>query len=269
MGLLNGEWILRGEWTDLRIHQYFGGATVFLGSLCLRSAYMKRKEHQGLGFLTLTTGLLWAVAAGGAGVSGIKLAREGPNAAAKLSAKSSSDGSTEDDALDGTDVTLNQRNRLMRILDYTSLVPMHQEPVRSPAHKNRWVRVWVSQDAADAYATGGQLPNGALVVMNSVEDRWGNPTHEIGPLYTLEAFQDGSQKVGMYWSFVPESKRDEVGGLKRVSWREPNETLASCAECHANGMALPSQRRRNRPRRPDSETTSQAPSQDQNQIIGQ
>lgn len=256
LGLLGGEWILRGQWSDMRIHQYFGGATVFFGCLCLRFSYMKRKEHQGMGALVLVAGLLWAIAAGGAGASGIKLAREGA-AGAKAAAESQDNESAGGALAAGDEAISNQRNRLLRILDYSSLVPMHQEPVRSPAHNNRWIRVWASPEAAESYASGGQLPEGALVVMNSVEDRWGRPSYEIGPLYTLEVLPTGA-RVGIYWSYVPESKRGEVGGLSRVSWREPNENLASCAECHANGMALPSARSKNRLRKPEAETPQPA-----------
>jgi len=258
LGLLDGEWILRGPWSDMRIHQYFGGATVFFGSLCLRFSYLKRKEHQGLGALALFAGLLWTISACGAGASGIKLAHESAaqaKAAAKPQARESTSGQAEAD-----EVISNQRNRLLKILDYPSLVPMHQEPIKSSAHGNRWIRVWASPDAAESYASGGQLPEGALVVMNSVEDRWGRPGNEIGPLYTLEVLPTGP-RVGMYWSYVPESKRGEVGGLSRVSWREPNENLASCAECHANGMAPLNLRNRNKPKKPESETQAAQPAQ--------
>ena len=258
LGLLDGEWILRGPWSDMRIHQYFGGATVFFGCLCLRFSYLKRKDHQGLGALALLAGLLWAISAGGAGASGIKLARESAaeaKAAAKPQTKESTSGQAE-----GDEAISNQRNRLLRILEYSSLVPMQQEPIRSPAHSNRWIRVWVSPEAAESYVTGSQLPEGALVVMSSVEDRWGRPSYDIGPLYTLEILPTG-HRVGMHWSYVPESKRGEVGGLSRVSWREPNENLASCAECHANGMAPPNLRNRNKPKKQEAETQTAQPAQ--------
>jgi hypothetical protein len=266
LGLLGDEWILRGQWSDMRIHQYFGGATVFFGSLCLRFSYLKRKEHQGMGALVLLSGLLWAISAGGAGASGIKLAR-GSAAEAKAAVKQQTKGATGSGPVDGDELISNQRNRLLRILDYPSLVPMHQEPIRSSAHNNRWIRVWVSPEAAENYASGSQLPEGALVVMSSIEDRWGRPGYEIGPLYTLEMLPAGP-RVGMYWSYVPESKRGEVGGLSRVSWREPNENLARCAECHANGMALPSLRNRNKPRKTEAETQAAQPPQ-QEPPIGQ
>jgi len=255
LGLLDGEWILRGSWSDIRVHQYFGGATVFFGALCLRFSYLKRKEHQGLGALALMAGLLWAISAGGAGVSGIKLAHESAaeaKAAAQPQAKEPEGSATSA----GDESAMTQRNRLLRILDYPSLVPMHPEPVRSSAHSNRWIRVWVSKDAIESYVSGGQLPEGALVVMNSVEDRWGRPSYDVGPLYTLEMLPSGP-KIGMYWSYVPESKRGEMGGLDRVSWREPNEHLTSCLECHANGMAAPSSRTKNRPKK--VETTEVPP----------
>jgi hypothetical protein len=153
----------------------------------------------------------------------------------------------------------------MRILDYPSLVPMHATPVRSPAHKNRWIRVWVSANAAEAYSQGDPLPEGALVVMNTVEDRWGRVTYDVGPLYYLEVLPGGENRLGMHWSYVPEAKRDEVGGLKSVSWTTPNENLASCLECHAEGIASPRSRSRVRvnppatqaPRSTDAETESQ------------
>jgi len=251
MGLLNGEQILRGQWSDLRIHQQFGGAMVFFGCLCVRSAYLKRKEHQGIGIYALLTGLVWAIAALGAGHYGIKMSRlhkEG-----KIEALAGNEASASDE------LAINSqpfKNRLVRILDYSSLVAMHPtEPMRSPAHNNRWIRVWVSQDASGAYTLGEPLPEGALAVMSSVEDRWGRPTYEIGPLYTLEVLPGGESRVGMYWPNVPESKRGEVGGATYVHWTQPDENLASCLECHSAGMAPQANRTRIRIRRPAPETT--------------
>jgi hypothetical protein len=269
LGLLNGEWILRGEWSDLRIHQYFGGATVFFGFLCIRSSYARRKEHQGLSKYTLATGLAWAVAAGGAGYYGFKLSRT-HRTGIVLANQVQSETPRRDEHEVGVDAPVSGRSaRLMRILNYPSLVSMHPEPVRSRFHKNRWIRVWVSQNAAEAYTQGNQLPEGALVVMSSTEDRWGRMTHELGPLYSLEILQGGEPRLGLYWPNVPESKRDEVGGLANVSWVSPNPNLASCLECHENGMASPRNRSRVRvvapPRRPDSETESQGGSQQQPQ----
>jgi hypothetical protein len=246
LGFFNGEWILRSEWSDIRFHQYFGGATVFFGFLCIRSAYIRRKEHQGLSKYALLTGLLWAVAAGGAGYYGIKLSRIHKDGS--LAANQAQTGNTP--------IETESQNDLLRILDYPSLVPMHSAPVRSPAHKNRWIRVWVSANAAESYSQGATLPEGTLVVMNSVEDRWGRITYDIGPLYSLEVLPGGEHRLGMHWSYVPEAKRDEVGGLKSVSWTTPNENLTGCLECHADGMASPRSRSRTRVSPP---ATTQAP----------
>ena len=250
MGLLGEEWILRNQWSDLRIHQYLGGAMVFFGCLCLRSAYIKRKEHQGIGLYVLLTGLLWATATLGAGHYGIKLSRLHKEGKIEVHAKN--EASANDDQ--ATNHQLVRNSRFTRILDYSSLVAMHStEPVRSPAHNNRWIRVWVSQNASEAYASGGPLPSGSLVVMSSFEDRWGRPTYEIGPLYILEVLASGESRLGMYWSNVPESRRDEVGGVANVSWTEPDENLAGCLECHSDGMALHTNRSRIRIRRPTPE----------------
>jgi hypothetical protein len=268
MGLLNGEWIIRGDqWTDLRLHQYFGGSAVFFGFLCIRSAYLKRKEHQGLGTYALLTGLLWAVSAGGAGHYGFKMARA-HKTWAPATAALMTDAEDGDQAVGGGPAA---NRRMMRILDYASLLSMHAEPVRSAPHKNRWIRVWVSPNAAEAYTQGSDLPEGSLVVMSSVEDRGWRPSYEIGPLYALEVMPDGKPRVSMHWSNVPESKREETGGLDRAYWTEPNANLASCAECHAEGMASPKNRSRARyaaPKRP-TETETHIQTQTQAQTISQ
>jgi hypothetical protein len=230
LGLLNGEWILREDWTDMRLHQYLGGASVLFGYMCIRAAFKRRKEHEGLGAYTLFVGLAWALTVGGGGHIGVKMARARA-AAAKVVAKEVPQASEQGDA------PAQAGGRLMKVLDYASLVPMHQEPIRSPPHKNRWVRVWVSPNAVDEYTKGEALPEGSLAVMNSVEDRWGRPGFEPGPLYFLETLPSGKTRLGMYWSSVPESKRGEVDGLSRVNWVGANPGLASCAECHADGLA--------------------------------
>jgi hypothetical protein len=251
-GMLGSDWILRGDWSNLKIHQYFGVGAVFFGSLCIRAAYQPRKEHQGLGVYVLVMGLLWAVASGTAGHYGFKMARvrnaQRPATEAQLETQQSAVQATDDVAVSTSNV------RIFRILDYASLVPIHSEPVRSAAHNNRWVRVWVSPNAVEAYTSGSPLPYGTLVVMNSVEDRWGRPSYEIGPLYSLEVLPNGKSRVGMYWSYVPESKRNEYNGAKSVSWVEPNSNLANCAECHASGMAPLKNRSRSAvPKKPKSD----------------
>ncbi|MDR0498105.1 MAG: hypothetical protein LBH03_00015 [Holophagales bacterium] len=252
-GLLGSDWVLRGSWSDLKIHQYFGGGAVFFGILCLRAAYQPRKEHQGLGMYALVMGLFWAVSAGTAGHYGFKMARI--NNAGRQT-KTQANLENEQSAIQATDDSPVPTNnvRIFRILDYASLVPIHSAPVRSAAHNNRWIRVWVSSNAAEAYTSGNPLPYGTLVVMNSVEDRWGLPSYDIGPLYSLEVLPNGKSRIGMYWSYVPESKRNEFNGAKSVSWVEPNPNLAGCAECHADGMAPFKSRSRALQRKPKTES---------------
>jgi len=242
LGHLDNGWIIRDEWSDLRIHQYLGGALIFLGYFCVRAVHARRKEHQGLGTYALITGLLWAAVAIGAGHYGLKLARV---RSAKLLTTAQAQPQPEP-AIEQP----GRGKRIEKMLDYTALVPMHSEPVKSPPHKNRWIRVWVSQHAVEAYAKGESLPDGAMVVMNSVEERWGRPGYETGPLYSLDTLQGGKPRLGLYWSNVPESKRGEVDGLKNVNWLEPNPNLASCAECHSAGLSAPSARNRPRPQAP-------------------
>jgi hypothetical protein len=241
LGLLEGEWILRGEWTDMRLHQYLGGAAVLFGYMCLRAAFKPRKEHQGLGAYTLIVGLAWALMVGAAGHVGVKMART------RRATEQTVAREDPDQAAETMEAAAPAAGRLMRVLDYPALVPMHQEPVRSPQHRNRWVRVWVSAAAVDEYSKGEALPEGSLVVMNSVEDRWGRPGYEIGPLYTLEALPGGKTRLGLYWSNVPEPRRGEVNGQSRVNWLGANLGLADCAECHSEGLA-PIKARAIRPR---------------------
>jgi hypothetical protein len=246
LGLLGGEWILRGEWTDMRLHQYTGGAAVLFGYMYIRAVFRPRKEHQGLGVYTLIVGLAWALVVFTAGHVGVKMARE-RRAAEKAAAKEAAVAPDQGQEQDQDESPALAKSRLMRVLDYTALVPMHQEPIRSLPHKNRWIRVWVSPEAVDEYTKGEALPEGALVVMSSVEDRWGRPGHEIGPLYTLEALPGGKTRLGMYWSNVPEPKRGEVNGQSKVNWLGSSPGLASCAECHSEGLA-PIKTRGYRPR---------------------
>ena len=238
LGLLEGGWILRGEWSDLRMHQYLGGASVFFGYFCIRALYVERKEHQGLGPLALVFGLVWALTSFCAGRSGFKIK------AARDATAATATGRQQSGADEGARA---RSGRLFRILDYASLTPIHAEPVRSPAHGNRWVRAWVSGGAAEPYAKGERLPDGSLAVLSSVEDRWGRPTFETGPLYYLEVLAGGRSRVGVYWANVPEPKRAEFGGLARVNLLEPDERLKGCLACHANGPADAGARSRTRP----------------------
>lgn len=215
-----------GEVATFRLHQLLGALSLLLGALTLKAAFRRREEHQGLGFLALLMGLLWSAAILGASWYGHGLTRPVPRVeAAKVASQAPVVPPADPEA-----------KAPLRALDYLSLVPMHTEPVRNPQHGNRWIRVWVSPGAEDAYRAGEKLPEGSLLVMSSVEDRWGRPGQESGPLYALETKQ-GQPRLTLYWPQVPVSRRGEVGGAARAYWRGEDANLASCKTCHSVGLA--------------------------------
>jgi hypothetical protein len=73
--------------------------------------------------------------------------------------------------------------------------------------------------------------------MSTLEDRWGRPGHDPGPLYALEVLPGGKPSLTFYWPRVPEARRNETRGLERVYWRRDDENLKSCLACHAGGIA--------------------------------
>ena len=238
-----------GEAAVFRLHQMFGAAALLLGLLTLKAVFRRREEHQGIGFLALLTGLLWAAAILGATWHGRRLVR--PSAPAPVSGPAKVEPPAEvAPAVDS------EAKAPLRALDYLSLVPMHTEPVRNPLHGNRWVRVWVTPGAEEAYRAGQKLPEGSLLVMSTVEDRWGRPGQDSGPLYALETKQ-GQPYFTFYWPQVPAAKRGEVGGAARAYWRGDDANLAACLTCHSQGLAP----RRDRsswvvPRKPKVEVTA-------------
>jgi hypothetical protein len=212
--------------TPFQLHQWSAGASLLLGLPTLRSLHRKRAEHQGIGVLGLLLGLLWAATTIAAGYYGNHLIHPpAPKAqAAPALPKSAPPVDVEAAAP-------------LRALDYQSLVPMHAEPVKSVPHGNRWIRVWVSPGAEETYREGTTLPASSLVVMSTLEDRWGRPGFEQGPLYVLETKPGGISSLTFYWPRVPEARRNETQGQERAYWRGADEGLKSCLECHAGGMA--------------------------------
>jgi hypothetical protein len=148
----------------------------------------------------------------------------------------------------------------IRALDHQRLAAMHLEPVKSPPHGNRWIRVWVTPSAAEAYAAGKPLPAGAIAVLSTLDDRWGRPGFDAGPLFTLEALPGGGHSLSFYWPRVPEARRGETGGQERVYWRGAAPGLQACMGCHANGIAPAQDRSQWKvPKRPKPEDTEAAP----------
>lgn len=226
-----------------RLHELGGAATLVLGMGCLRALYRKRQEHQGIGVVALLLGLLWAASAVLSAYSGSLLVGHGaapalflapPQALTQAPAPAPPAPAAPVVAQTPADP---EAKALLRLLDFTSLRPVQAEPLKSSAHGNRWIRVWITPGAADAYLAGQPLPAGTLVVMTTVADRWGRPGFAPGPLYGLEVGADGRSQLSFYWAQVPEEQRPEWGGAERVLWRGDAPGLRACQGCHAQGLA--------------------------------
>lgn len=220
---------------DLARHMLWAAAGLPVAILALWAMHRPRKEHQGFGFLPLLFGLIWAVIALYTGRMGHGLVR--PSAPRPASAPAPQ--AVVPPPVDP------EAKVPVRALDYAALVPIQAEPLKSPVHGGRWIRVWVSEGAVEAYRAGGPLPPGALVVMSTVEDRWGRPGPDPGPLYALE-MKDGRPRLTFYWARVPADRQAETGGEAWVYWRSPDAHLESCLGCHAAGLADPARRSRAR-----------------------
>jgi hypothetical protein len=205
----------------MRRHQMLALLAFLFGLVTLWSLYRKRQEHQGIGFLPLAMGCLWALSTALAGQYGGKMTHP-----LTPIASTSHDAPAADPEADAP----------LRALDYASLEPA-LGPVFSKAHGNRWVRVWVTASGIDAYKAGRPLSPGSYAVMNSFENANGRASNDAGPLYALEILASGEPSLTLYWPRVPQEKRNEVGGLERVYWRGAEAGLQSCMSCHAGGAS--------------------------------
>jgi hypothetical protein len=236
LGLLNPSAFMapRGEGLAMvfRQHQIYSLVSLVLGLLCLRSVYRKRQDYQGIGVLSLFLGLLWSASSIMAVYRGDQLAwatapvpqfkKESPAPAPAVEVAGPVDA---------------EAKAPLRALDYPSLVPLHGDFVKSMPHGNRWIRVWANPEAVQAYRQGSTLPEGSFLVMNSVENRWGRPGPEPGPLYALEIKAGGKPSLTFYWPRVPEMRRNETRGADRAYWRGDAPELQACLACHAEGAA--------------------------------
>lgn len=221
-------------------HALWGAGSLLVGIGATWAMNRPRKDHESLGFLALLLGLTWCAVLLVVGEGGYRLAHEQVRVVAPLAAPA---------ALPAPKPDLDPEGRLpIRALDHTSLEAIHPEPVKSLAHGGRWIRAWVSPEAAPAYRAGQPLPPGALVVLSSTEDRWGRPGVEAGPLHALEMKATGPS-LTFYWARVPMARRPDFGGESRVYWRGQDAHLEACRTCHAQGIADPSQRSRWRAKR--------------------
>lgn len=204
----------------------FSGLTVWA---CLRP----RKEHEGIGVLALLFGVLWMGFHLGTGLTGGKMTHP---TLGTVQAKVEPAPAAAAEELDP------EADAPLRFLDYQSLEPVHSEPVKSPEHGGRWVRVWVTASGLEAYRMGEALPPGAFAVMTTMEDRWGRPSQEPGPLFGLESLASGRPSLTFYWPRVPQGRRAETGGETRAYFRDSDPHLKTCAACHAKGPSEPAQR---------------------------
>lgn len=232
--------IARSAWPQLWLYQACLLGSLPLNLLYLKVALRRREEYQGFGILPLLLGLLWcACLLTGSWFGNHFYARQKnpiivqtpvaepkPNTPAPVA-----------EAVGDPEAKLP-----LRLLDYQALEPMQAEPVKSAPHANRWVRVWVNKEGAEAYRTGGPLPVGSFVAMSTLEDRWGRPGPEAGPLFGLEILPGGKSTFTYYWAKVSDNRLVETKGEKRAYWRRENPNLQSCLTCHAQGLAPMAQR---------------------------
>jgi hypothetical protein len=216
-------------------HAVFATSAAIFAVPALWAVNRRRKDHQSLGVLALLVGLLWSAALLATGYSGYGLAHPvRPVIILPAPAK----------VVEAPVAPMDPEAQApLRALDYAALEALHAEPVKSPAHGGRWIRAWANATAASAYRAGRALPPGALVVLSSVEDRWGRPGTEPGPLYALE-MKGQIPTLTFYWPQVPVDRRRETAGEARAYWRGENAHLEACRACHASGMADPAQRSR-------------------------
>ncbi len=239
-----------GPQLHLLRHALLGAVSLLLGGAAVWAMNRPRKDYESLGLLALSLGLLWSLLLLVTGERGFRLAQrhlqapvqkpiQAPVAAAVVPPVPPPQPRPEADPEAGLP---------LRALDFASLVPIQADPVKSLAHGGRWIRAYASPEAAGAYRAGSPLPQGALIVLSSVEDRWGRPGPEVGPVYALDMKVAGPA-LTFYWGRIPEARRGEFAGESRVYWRGSDAHLDTCRACHAEGMADPAKRSRWRPKK--------------------
>lgn len=217
----------------LRSHELLALAGFGFSALTVWACLRPRKDHEGIGVLALLFGLAWAGLHLAAGITGGRMTHPAlPFTEAKV----------EPPLVGSAEEPDSESDAPLRFLDYQSLEPVHAEPVKSPEHGGRWIRVWVTASGLEAYKLGDPLPPGAFAVMTTVEDRWGRPSQDPGPLFGLETLANGKSYLTLYWPRVPAAKQTETGGEARAYFRGADPHLKACSACHAQGPSEPGQR---------------------------
>ncbi len=221
----------------LQLHEIAALVGVVIGLLCLillwrslrqdRDArhnvptLRRRLSDRGVGLAPMLFSLLWLASWGFCGKLGgiMVFGNEETNKAA-----AAADQAKKNDV---------EADLPIRALDYASLEPVQAAPMKSKAHGNRWVRIWVTASGIADYKAGKPLPAGTYAVLSTMEDAHGKPGQELGPLYMRETLADGRVSFAFYWPRVPEASRTQTGGEDSAYWRSPSEKLQACAVCHA------------------------------------
>ncbi|WLT31991.1 hypothetical protein [Geothrix sp. PMB-07] len=227
-------------------HAALGGLSLLVGLAAIWAMNRSRKDHQSLGFVALVLGLGWSALLLMAGDAGYRLAHARAAKPVVVEAPPLVPKAVLPQTVTSTGISATadaEEKAPVRALDYAALEAIHSEPVKSPAHGGRWIRVWASPEAAAAYRAGQPLPEGALVVLSSMEDRYGRPGSENGPLYALEMKPSGPTFT-FYWARIPMEQRRAFGGEAKAYWRGTDTHLEGCRSCHATGMADPAARSR-------------------------
>jgi hypothetical protein len=122
----------------------------------------------------------------------------------------------------------------MRHASYRKLTT---EPFKSAAHGGKWVDVFVSTNAADAYLSqSAEIAVGTVVVKTSWEDKGGQASNVPGPIFVMEKRAPGYDPAHNDWYYAihwakptPEIAAKTKGGLY---WRGKSKAVAYCYECH-------------------------------------
>jgi hypothetical protein len=110
--------------------------------------------------------------------------------------------------------------------DYLGYRKVTDRPYRSRVHGDRWVDVYVTAEAADAYLGEGDIPVGATIVKAATD----------GAIFVMQkrapgyAPQHGDWYYALHWPSPPPEQRKRFGAT--VDWRSPSPRVAYCWECH-------------------------------------
>jgi Cytochrome P460 len=121
--------------------------------------------------------------------------------------------------------------------DYASYRKLTTEPFKSTAHGSKWVDVYVSNNAADAYLSqSAEIAVGTVAVKTSWEDKDGRVSAVAGPIFVMEKRAPGYDPTHNDWYYAihwanptPEIAAKTKGGFY---WRGKSKAIAYCSECH-------------------------------------